>query len=151
MEKQNEKAVQELNKLIECSKTGQEAYDIAIQNLKNPNIKSLFTDLGKQHLQFARELENQVKTLGGTPGQAPVAEGRYQNTTWKSAKSAAAIGNEKELIEKFEQGESEIEAQYDHVLHDVNLPAPVKDVVQKQHENQRNVRKQIHSLQSSVK
>ena len=149
MEKHNEKAVQELNNLIECSKGGQEAYTAAVQNVKSPNIKSLFTDLGKQHLQFAKELENQVKTLGGTP--VATSEGRLQTGAWKGAKSAIAVGNEKEVLEKFEITESEIEARYGHVLKEVALPTDVKEIVRKQHENQRNFHNQILDMQKTVK
>src|SRR6185503_4321219 len=102
MQNQNEKVVQELNDLIESSKSGKEAYDTAIQNVKDPSIKSLFTDLGKQHEQSATELENQARTLG--IDSSTRAEGRYQTNTWTKAKTAATRGNEQDLLDNFERG-----------------------------------------------
>ncbi len=149
MENLNEKVVQELNDLIVSSKSGKEAYDTAIQNVKNPDIKSLFTDLGKQHQQYATELENQLRTLGGKP--VSTTEGRYQTTAWATAKTAATAGNERDLLDKFERGESEIEQKYDQVLKEEALPQNVKEVVRKQHESQRKVHNQIREMRTAAK
>jgi len=149
MENQNEKVVQELNDLIEFSKSSKEAYDTAIQNVKNPSIKSLFTNVGKQHQQFATELENQLRTLGGSPGRS--SGGRYQTTAWATAKTAATSGSEKEVLDKFERGESEIEQKYNQILNETGLPNNVKEIVRKQHDSQLQTQNQIRELKTNAK
>ena len=149
MENQNEKVVQELNDLIEFSKSSKEAYDTAVQNVKNPSIKSLFTNLGKQHQQFATELEGQLRTLGGSAGRS--SGGRYQTTTWATAKTAATTGNEKDVLDKFERGESEIEQKYDQILNESGLPNNVKEIIRKQHDTQRQVQNQIREMKTNAR
>ncbi len=149
MENQNEKVVQELNELIESGKSGKEAYDTAIQHVDDPKIKTLFTDLGNQHEQSATELEKEVQLFDKDTTTRP--EGRYQTNTWTKAKTAAARGNYQEILDNFEKGETEMEKKYDEVLKEDGLPENIKEVVRKQHDNQRDVRSKIHDIITNKK
>ena len=149
MENQNEKVAQELKELIDYSKNGKEAYDTAIQNVRNVSVKSLFTDLGNRHQEFADELENQVRTLG--INYATTSEGRRQSNAWSNAKTAATRGAVHDVLDKFERGESEIEQKFEQVLHEASLPTNLKSVLRKQHESQARVRSHIHELKTSLK
>src|SRR5882757_729373 len=53
-----------LNSLIESCKDGQEGFRSAFQDVKNVDLKSLFSELSMQRQQFAGELQTLVRDMG---------------------------------------------------------------------------------------
>ena len=150
MQDPNEKVVTELNDLIEYCKDGQKGYATAAEDVKNPELKSLFTNFAQQRAQFANELKAQVRTLGGDPDKAGSITGAVHRT-WIDLKSAVSKGDEEAILQECDRGDSAAEAKYDTILHSHQLPVNVQNVIKHQHDEIRNARNQIRSLKERMK
>ena len=61
---QQKEIISTINGLIETLKDGQEGFKEAANAVKDPQLKSLFSDYSQQRSRFATELQNQEKSLG---------------------------------------------------------------------------------------
>jgi uncharacterized protein (TIGR02284 family) len=149
MENQNEKAVSVLNDLIEYAKDGQEGYKTAAQDIKNPQLQSMFRNFEQQRSKFVTELKEQVQTLGGNPEKTGTIVGTVHRG-WIDLKSAISSGDEKAILDECERGDSAAESKYDEALR-ATLPSNVREVVRHQHDAVRDARNQIRDLKSKMK
>jgi uncharacterized protein (TIGR02284 family) len=147
MESKNADAISALSNLIEYNKDGQQIYHTASQEIKNPKIQPIFTKMEQHHSKIVNELQEQVLKLGGNENYATT--GRVQTKPWAEVQTAIKNKNERAVIEQFEKTENAIESQYDQVLKQ-SLPTNIKEVIQKQHDKQRDARNQIRSLKDSI-
>jgi uncharacterized protein (TIGR02284 family) len=149
MENQNEKAVSVLNDLIEFAKDGQEGYKTAAQDVKNPQLQSMFRNFEQQRSQFVTQLKEQVQTMGGNPEQSGSIVGAAHRG-WIYLKSAISKGDEKAILDECDRGDSAAESKYDEALR-ATLPSNVREVVRRQHDIVRDARNQIRSLKDRMK
>ena len=63
----NKEAISVLNDLIETSKDGQEGFKTCAEDIKHPELKSLFMQRSADCATAASELQAQVRSLGGDP------------------------------------------------------------------------------------
>jgi uncharacterized protein (TIGR02284 family) len=148
MQEQNEKAISTLNDLIEFCKDGQQGYRTAADDIKNPELKSLFNNYAQQRSQFVTQLKDQVRVLGGDPDKSGSVTGALHRT-WIDLKSAVANGDESSVLAECDRGDSAAEAKYDEALR-ASLPPQARDVVRKQHDEIRTARNQIRSLKDRM-
>jgi uncharacterized protein (TIGR02284 family) len=62
-----EKTTSTLNGLIETLKDGEQGFRTAAEAVKDPNLKSLFQQYSRQRGEMTRELQSEVRRLGGDP------------------------------------------------------------------------------------
>lgn len=146
---QNKEAVNTLNELIEYCKDGQHGYHTAAEDVKNPELKSLFNNFAEQRAAFAGQLREQVKTLGGDPDAHGSITGAAHRA-WIDIKSVVSRGDEAAILAECDRGDSAAEEKYDHALR-ASLPQGVMQVVRKQHDDIRSARNQIRSLKERMK
>jgi uncharacterized protein (TIGR02284 family) len=121
-----------LNSLIESCKDGQEGFRSAFQDVKNVDLKSLFSELSMQRQQFASELQNLVSDLGEemeTEGSFGAAFRRG----WMDLKAALTNGDEHGVLVECERGEDAAVAEYRDALDHDELPANIRNVVEQQY------------------
>ena len=63
-----DEVISTLNDLIETSNDGDQGFRDCAENTTNPELKSFFTRASDRCAEGARELQEQVRRLGGTPG-----------------------------------------------------------------------------------
>lgn len=144
------KVVAVLNELIETSKDGEKGFALAAKDSKEPSLTTLFSE-GEQSCRAAvAELQEQVRTLGGSPeddGSMKAAVHRG----WISLKSAVSSRDSKAILEECERGEDYAKAKYADALKQ-ELPEAVRTLLERQyhgvianHDRVRDLRNQYRS------
>jgi len=67
---QNDNAISTLNDLIETCKDGELGFRTAAEGLKSPDTKAKFLEYSRQRAEMVRELQAEVRRLGGDPERA---------------------------------------------------------------------------------
>lgn len=100
----NEHLVEQVNKIIQTNIERREGYEKAIDEMKDPSLKSLFQECCKQSNENVNELRQIVMQHGGTPIDNTSASGDLYRV-WMDIKSALAINNAKAVLQSCEHGE----------------------------------------------
>ncbi|RYD69962.1 MAG: PA2169 family four-helix-bundle protein, partial [Sphingobacteriales bacterium] len=116
---------------------------------KNTELKSLFNTYAQQRAEFASQLREQVRGLGGDPDKSGSVTGALHRT-FIDIKSVVSSGDEGSILAECDRGDSAAEEKYDEALR-ASLPQNVMQVVRKQHDEVRGARNQIRSLKERMK
>ncbi|CAN5480634.1 PA2169 family four-helix-bundle protein [soil metagenome] len=127
----NDDVISTINGLIETCKDGQEGFKQAAEGVESSQLKTAFYDFGQQRAQFAGELQNLVRELGGDPEQSGSFTGTLHRG-WINIKSAVTGQDEGAILNEAERGEDAAKSAYKDAL-EQNLPANVVSVIQKQY------------------
>jgi uncharacterized protein (TIGR02284 family) len=120
-----------LNGLIETCKDGQEGYRDAAERVKDQDYKSLFAELANQRQLYAAELQSLLDSLDlGAAESGSVAGALHRG--WMNLKSLLTSGDEHALLEECERGEDAAVDQYREILDHDDLPANVRELVDRQ-------------------
>src|SRR5437868_12560597 len=87
MSPQTRDLVSVVNNLIETCRDGEEGYQTAAKCVNNSDLKALFTSYSQQRAQFAAELQDEVRRLGGEPEKTGSIAGALHRG-WTNIKSA---------------------------------------------------------------
>ena len=127
---QNDNAISVLNNLIETCKDGELGFKTAVEGLKNPAIKSKFLEYSRQRGEMARELQSEVRRLGGDPEKAGSTAGSLHRG-WLDIKSAVTGKDDHAIVAEAERGEDVAKSAYEDALKEV-LPPSAQTLVQQQ-------------------
>jgi uncharacterized protein (TIGR02284 family) len=141
-------AVSTLNELIETLKDGQNGFQTAAEDVKDLRVKSTFQDFAKQRSQLARELQSEVKRLGGDPEKSG-STAAAMHRGWINLKSALG-GGEKSILDEAERGEDVAVKTFEKAL-SAKLPPDVAGVVRRQFDEVKRAHDQVKSLRDSWK
>jgi len=135
-----------LNELIETSHDGEKGYAKAAKEVDDPQLKSVFVEGAMRCREGARELEERVRALGMQPTTGGSVSGAMHRG-WVGVRSAVSTRDAKAILEECERGEDYAKARYAQVLEDDDLPADLREVVERQyagvvqnHDRVRNLR-----------
>jgi len=136
-----------LNELIETCRDGLAGFKEAADNVKSPDLKTLFNEVSAQRMQFVAELQGEVRALGGDAEKTGSTAGtlhraRIDIKGTLSGKSDQAILNEAERGE-----DSGLNAYAEALKKD--LPGVLRNVVLKQYENITNVHDRVKQLRDA--
>ena len=123
-------AVSALNELIETCKDGANGYRKAAEDVKHADMKALFTRLAAQRAEFATELQQQVRAMGGSPEQSGSTIAAVHRG-WIDVKSAVTGRDDAAILAECERGDSYAVKAYETAV-GTALPASVLPVVQRQ-------------------
>jgi uncharacterized protein (TIGR02284 family) len=98
--------------------------------LKDQQTKALFNDYSRQRAEMARELQAEVRTLGGDPEKAGSTAGALHRG-WIDIKSVVTGKDDHAIVAEAERGEDVAKNAYDEALKEP-LPAPARTVVERQ-------------------
>jgi uncharacterized protein (TIGR02284 family) len=110
-----EDTISELNGLIETCKDGELGYRTAAADVRNTELETVFTEYAKQHGKFARDLQAEVKRLGGNPEDSGSITGTLLRG-WMDLKSALSSGSATAIIATCETGEEAAVAAFEWVV-----------------------------------
>jgi uncharacterized protein (TIGR02284 family) len=112
---QNDKVISILNGLIETCKDGEQGFKSAAEGLQDPQIKWMFQQYSRQRDEMARELQNEVRRLGGDPETSgSVAAAAHRG--WINIKSVVTGKDDASIIAEAERGEDAAKKMYDEAL-----------------------------------
>ncbi len=144
----NDDVISTINGLIETCKDGQQGYKQAAEGVQNSELKTLFYSFDQQRAQFAGELQELVRELGGDPGNSGSFTGALHRG-WIDIKSVVTGKDEGAILNECERGEDAAKKAYKEAL-ETHLPANVATVVQNQYGGVQAAHDRIKALRDSV-
>lgn len=120
-----------LNSLIETCKDGHAGFHSAAEDVKNPDLKALFTTLAAQRQDFTGQLQALVRSLGGDTEKTGSLVGALHRG-WIDLKAAVSSGDEHAILAECERGEDSAVAAYRGALEHAELSGEIRTVVEQQ-------------------
>jgi uncharacterized protein (TIGR02284 family) len=136
-----------LNNLIETCKDGENGFRSAAERVANGKIKALFLDFSNQRAQFARELQNEVSSLGGDAEESGSAAASLHRG-WMDVKATVTGDDDGAIISECERGEDSAVSNYKDALEE-DLPTGIRSLVQRQFAVVQEAHDQIRSLEQT--
>ncbi len=151
----NDKVISTLNELIETCKDGEQGFSTSAEDVSDPELKTVFKERARTCANGARELQEQVRRLGGDPETSGSTLGALHRG-WENVKAKITGKDDKAILEEVERGEAVAVKSYRKAL-DSDLPTDVRDIVERQlqgvEQNYNRVRKlrEQHTPQRSTR
>ena len=143
----NDEVISTLNNLVETCKDGQNGFRTAAEGVKNSELIALFNTYSQQRGQFASELQNEVRTLGGDPEKTGSTAAALHRG-WINIKSTVTGEDEGAVISECERGEDSAVKAYEEALKE-DLPANVRAIVETQFARVKEAHDRIRSLEKA--
>lgn len=141
----NTNAISTLNTLIETCKDGEQGFRTAADAVKDQQTKSLFAEYAAQRAEMARELQQEVRTLGGDPERSGSVAGSAHRG-WMNIKSAVTR-DDASIVAEAERGEDAARKAYEDAFAEGGLPPTTAAVVRRQAERVRAAHDRVRSLE----
>lgn len=143
----NDDTISILNNLIETCKDGETGFTTAAESLQNPAIKAKFLEYARQRATFCRELQDEVRKLGGDPETSGSVSGSLHRG-WLNIKSTITGKDDHAIVAEAERGEDIAKAAYEDALKEA-LPAAVMSRVQHQATQVRHAHDDVRDLRDN--
>jgi uncharacterized protein (TIGR02284 family) len=145
----NDKTITTLNNLIETCKDGELGFKTAAEGLKSAEIKQKFLDYSRQRAEMVRDLQAEVRRLGGDPEKSGSVSGSLHRG-WLDIKSVITGKDDHAIVAEAERGEDVAKTVYENALKEA-LPSTVLAIVQQQAVKVRQVHDQVRNLRDRDK
>lgn len=143
----NDEVISTLNNLVETCKDGQNGFRTAAEGVKNSELTALFNTYSQQRGQFASELQNEVRSLGGDPEKTGSTAAALHRG-WINIKSTVTGEDEGAVISECERGEDSAVKAYEEALQE-DLPVNVRAIVETQFAKVKEAHDRIRSLEKA--
>jgi uncharacterized protein (TIGR02284 family) len=117
--------------------------------LKSVDIKQKFFDYSRQRAEMARELQAEVRRLGGDPEKSGSVSGSLHRG-WVDIKSVITGKDDHAILAEAERGEDVAKTVYENALKE-QLPSMVLTIVQQQAIKVRQVHDTVRNLRDREK
>jgi uncharacterized protein (TIGR02284 family) len=122
-------AVRILNDLIATCRDSEEGFGKAAKGAHSENLRNRLTGVALERGEFANELADHVRKLGGEPAQSGHQSG-IQHRGWRELEERIRPKSDAEFLVECENGEENTLRHYEHAL-TRELPAQVRPVVER--------------------
>jgi len=139
-----------IDNLIETLKDGQEGFKQAAEAVRDPKLKSLFSDYSQQRSRFAAALQSEARREGETEPETSSSATGAMHRGWINLKSALTGGDEHAILAECERGEDSAVEQYKKALEDGLTPS-AQQVVSRQFAEIKAAHDRIKSLRDAAK
>jgi uncharacterized protein (TIGR02284 family) len=146
---QNDTTIATLNNLIETCKDGELGFKTAAEGLKSPEIKARFLEYSRARGEMVRELQSEVRRLGGDPEKSGSMSGSLHRG-WLDIKSAITGKDDHAILAEAERGEDVAKSAYENALKET-LPASAQLIVQQQAAKVRQAHDHVRDLRDREK
>lgn len=144
----NDKVIATLNSLTETCKDGEVGFRTAAEALSDQAIKAAFGKFARDRGQMARDLQDEVQGLGGTPEASGSVSGAVHRG-WINIKSVITGKDDQKIIAEAERGEDIAKAAYESALEE-SLPAQVRALIERQAVQVRAAHHQVRAMEKTV-
>jgi uncharacterized protein (TIGR02284 family) len=138
-----------LNNLIETLKDGQEGFNQAAESVRNPALKTLFSDYSQQRSSFANALQSEARRHGETEPENSSSTTGALHRGWINLKSAITGGDEHAILAECERGEDSALEEYKKAL-DNGLSPSAQELVSRQFGDIQAAHDRIKSLRDAT-
>lgn len=145
----NKDVISVLNDLIETSKDGEKGFSECADDVKEPRLKSFFTQRSQDCASAAAELQQLVRGLGGDPETSSSVSGALHRG-WVDLKSMITGKSEEAILNECERGEDVALKAYREALQK-DLPSNVRSVLEKQLQGVQRNHDQVKSLRDAAR
>ncbi|MGH8726634.1 MAG: ferritin-like domain-containing protein [Burkholderiales bacterium] len=128
----NDNVISTLNDLIQTSRDGEEGFKQCAENASDPQLKSVFSECAQSCAEGARELQSEVRRLGGNP-ETGGSVGGAMHRGWVDVKGAVTGKDDEAILNETERGEDAAVESYRNALNS-DLPDEVRTMVERQFE-----------------
>lgn len=139
-----------LNNLIETLKDGQEGFRAASEDVKSPDLKSLFSEYSLQRSSFAGELQSLVRDFGEHDPENSGSVAGAVHRGWIDLKSALTSQDDHAILSECERGEDVAVAAYRKALEDPDIAAPVAETLQRQYSDVKAAHDRVKALRDAT-
>ena len=139
-----------LNSLIETCKDGELGFKTAADGLQSADVKAKFLEYSRQRAEMARELQAEVRRLGGDPEKSGSMSGTMHRG-WLDIKSAVTGKDDHAIIAEAERGEDVAKAAYENALKESTLDTSARSIVQQQSTKVRQAHDAVRDLRDRQK
>ena len=148
----NKEAISVLNDLIETCKDGQEGFKTCAEDIKNPELKTLFIQRSDDCATAAAELQATVRSLGGNPEASTSGSGDLHRR-WVDVKSMFTGKDEEAVLNEAERGEDHAMKAYKKALEKINEDnlVSVRDTVERQYHGVQRNHYQVNALRNPAR
>ena len=149
----NKEAISLLNDLIQTSKDGEEGFRSSAEDIKNPAVKSFFISRSQECATAVRELQAEVRVLGGDPEDSS-SIGASLHRAWVDLKSAVTGKSDEAVLNEVERGEDHALKMYKEAMEkavDKHLPSNVVALIQKQLSGAQRNHDQVKALRDRAR
>jgi uncharacterized protein (TIGR02284 family) len=136
-----------LNRLIRTCIDGQNGFESAARNVSDLNLKRLFESYAQQRIEFARELQQELRGVGEEPTDKGHASAALHRGVM-DVRAAVSGEGEGAIISECERGEDMAVEVYETALH-ASLPDQLRSVVEQQFLRIKEAHDQIRSLEQA--
>lgn len=120
-----------VNELIETSKDGEKGFAKSAEELTDPELKIWFLKRAQYCGTAARELQEQIRALGGKVEDGGSVSGAIHRG-WVDVKSAVTGHDTAAILAETERGEDYAKKVYQEAL-EVELPASLRQIIERQY------------------
>jgi uncharacterized protein (TIGR02284 family) len=128
----NDEIISTLNDLIETSKDGEYGFKICAEDVKDMELKQVLAAAAQRCGEGAKELQEQVRLLGGDPDKQSSVAGTLHRA-WVDIKAAITGKDEQAVLEECERGEDVAKKTYEKALAK-DLPDNIRSIVHRQYQ-----------------
>jgi uncharacterized protein (TIGR02284 family) len=139
-----------LNSLIETCKDGQNGFRDAAENVGNSDLKALFSEYSMQRQQFVTELQSLTASLGESAEDSGSVAGALHRG-WIDLKAALTSREDHAILAECERGEDSAVSEYRDALEHDDLPANIRDVIQRQYVSVQAAHDRVRDLRDQTK
>jgi uncharacterized protein (TIGR02284 family) len=139
-----------LNSLIETCKDGELGFKTAAEGLQSGDVKAKFLEYSRQRAEMARELQAEVRRLGGDPEKAGSVSASLHRG-WIDIKSVVTGKDDHAIIAEAERGEDVAKAAFESALKETSLDATARTLVQQQSTKVRQAHDAVRDLRDRQK
>lgn len=146
----NKDIVKTLNSLIETSKDGEYGFRLSAEHAHSDQIQQLFLARADECAKAAAQLQTLVLQYGGKAETGGSATGTLHRG-WVAVKGTLAGYSDLAMLEEAERGEDAALARYRDALRQVELPAEVRSLVERQFQGAKYNHEQIRGLRDQAR
>ena len=145
----NDDVIDTLNDLIETCKDGEQGFMTCAEDIKRPELKTLFGTMARHCAEAAAELRGEVQRLGGKPEKSGSLAGSAHRR-WVDIKSAIMGKDDKAVLSECERGEDVAKASYESALKK-DLPPHIRTMVERQFQGVMQHHDRVRALERAAK
>lgn len=129
----NQHTIDVLENLITVCRDGENGYLHAAAHVEDSSLQTFFREQSLERASFARELTEQIQSLGQEPSDTSGSIAGALHRAWFAIKGDLG-GGEHTILESVEQGEDVAKKAYEDALK-TPLPAEVAAVIRRQYDS----------------
>jgi uncharacterized protein (TIGR02284 family) len=144
----SDKVISVLNGLIETCKDGELGFKTAAEGLTDSETRILFKQFSRQRGDMVRELQSEVRRLGGDPEKSGSFSGAAHRG-WINIKSAVTGKDDAAIVAEAERGEDSAKRMYEDALKEP-LPVQTLALLREQSSKVHSAHDRVRSLEKTM-